>query len=146
METGKLDSAHDFMSRALKAIKLPECDEFVHVLSRKLGLCLLRENYLQVWRYACCIIQTCVYIFNINILVYILYKYMYILYDNMYICLYTCMFSDYSKSIRCICIYIYVYVYIYMYVYTSICMYIYTYIYIYICVSLSLHIYIYVYI
>ena len=47
METGKLDSASDFISRALKAIHTPECDEYVHVLGRKLGLCLIRRNYLE---------------------------------------------------------------------------------------------------
>jgi len=47
METGKLDSAHDFITRALAAIHNPECDEYVHVLARKLGLCLLRGNFLQ---------------------------------------------------------------------------------------------------
>ena len=47
MESGKLDSAMDFIVRALAAIPSPECDEYVHVLGRKLGLCLMRGNYLQ---------------------------------------------------------------------------------------------------
>jgi tetratricopeptide (TPR) repeat protein len=47
METGKLDSAHDFIVRSLKAINQSESDEYVHVLARKLGLCLLRGNFVQ---------------------------------------------------------------------------------------------------
>lgn len=47
VETGKLDSAFDFISSALKAIPNPQCDEYLHVLGRRLGLCLMRGNYLQ---------------------------------------------------------------------------------------------------
>jgi tetratricopeptide (TPR) repeat protein len=48
METGKFDSASAFIDRALKAIKNPECDEYVHVLGRKVGLCMVLKAYKEL--------------------------------------------------------------------------------------------------
>jgi len=48
METGKFDSASAFIDRALKAITNPECDEYVHVLGRKVGLCMVLKTYKEL--------------------------------------------------------------------------------------------------